>query len=248
MLPASTSGPRRSPHVTVAPRTRRSGHERRRSSPPDASPSWSRRGADGAVRGFALVTTPGSGGGASPSDAAYLSLLAVDPSAQGSGLGRALLVAAVQEVRAAGHEHCMLHALEDNAPRPPPLPQRGVPAGGRAVPARAERPTDADLRGLTRASRTGRHDRRPVALPGDPTVPGGPTRHSTPDPRDDVVAVVPEFLAHRRLRRVRHARDRGLRTVGDRVQCQVGDPLVSERVHVQAVLGPELGAAEMRVA
>ncbi|PZE56605.1 hypothetical protein DEJ24_12960 [Curtobacterium sp. MCPF17_001] len=73
-------------------------------------------GADGAVRGFALVTTPGSGGGASPSDAAYLSLLAVDPSAQGGGLGRALLVAAVQEARAAGHEHCMLHALEDNAP------------------------------------------------------------------------------------------------------------------------------------
>jgi ribosomal protein S18 acetylase RimI-like enzyme len=71
---------------------------------------------DDAVRGFALVTAPGTGGGAGPADAAYLSLLAVDPSAQGSGLGRVLLVAAVAAVRDAGHEHCMLHALEDNAP------------------------------------------------------------------------------------------------------------------------------------
>lgn len=70
----------------------------------------------GTVRGFALVTAPGTGGGAGPADAAYLSLLAVDPTAQGSGLGRALLVAAVDAARAAGHEHCMLHALEDNAP------------------------------------------------------------------------------------------------------------------------------------
>ncbi|WIB25621.1 GNAT family N-acetyltransferase [Curtobacterium sp. MCSS17_015] len=67
------------------------------------------------VRGFALVTAPGTGGGSGPADAAYLSLLAVDPSAQGSGLGRALLVAAVDAARDAGHDHCMLHALEDNA-------------------------------------------------------------------------------------------------------------------------------------
>jgi ribosomal protein S18 acetylase RimI-like enzyme len=73
--------------------------------------------ADGdGVRGFALVTAPGTGGVAGPADAAYLSLLAVDPSAQGSGLGRALLVAAVDAAHAAGHERCVLHALEDNAP------------------------------------------------------------------------------------------------------------------------------------
>ncbi|PYY36193.1 hypothetical protein DEJ16_10235 [Curtobacterium sp. MCJR17_055] len=71
---------------------------------------------DDGVRGFALVTAPGTGGGVGPADAAYLSLLAVDPAAQGSGLGRALLVAAVDAARDAGYEHCMLHALEDNAP------------------------------------------------------------------------------------------------------------------------------------
>jgi ribosomal protein S18 acetylase RimI-like enzyme len=68
------------------------------------------------VGGFALVTAPGTGGGAGPTDAAYLSLLAVDPAAQGSGLGRSLLLAAVDAARDAGYEHCMLHALEDNAP------------------------------------------------------------------------------------------------------------------------------------
>lgn len=70
---------------------------------------------DDGVRGFALVTAPGTGGDG-PAGAAYLSLLAVDPSAQGSGLGRALLVAAVDAARAAGYAHCSLHALEDNAP------------------------------------------------------------------------------------------------------------------------------------
>ena len=85
------------------------------------------------IRGFALVTAPGTGGtsgtdisnggtddgasgAAEPADAAYISLLAVAPSAQGSGLGRALLVAAVDAARDAGHEHCTLHAIEDNAP------------------------------------------------------------------------------------------------------------------------------------
>jgi ribosomal protein S18 acetylase RimI-like enzyme len=82
---------------------------------------------DGGIRGFALVTAPGTGGtgdtsgtgtsgAAEPADAAYISLLAVAPSAQGSGLGRALLVAAVDAARQAGHEHCTLHAIEDNAP------------------------------------------------------------------------------------------------------------------------------------
>lgn len=64
--------------------------------------------------GFALVTAPGSGG--TPSDAAYLSLLAVAPSAQGHGLGRRLLAAAVDAAAAAGHDRCELHALDDNAP------------------------------------------------------------------------------------------------------------------------------------
>jgi ribosomal protein S18 acetylase RimI-like enzyme len=67
-------------------------------------------------RGFALVTAPGSGGPEGPQDAAYLSLLAVDPDAQGAGTGRALLTAAVEAARAAGYPRCVLHALEDNAP------------------------------------------------------------------------------------------------------------------------------------
>ncbi|PZF58776.1 hypothetical protein DEJ23_02955 [Curtobacterium sp. MCSS17_008] len=69
---------------------------------------------DGAPVGFALVTAPGTGG--APSDAAYLSLLAVAPGAQGHGLGRRLLAAAVSAAAEAGYAHCELHALDDNAP------------------------------------------------------------------------------------------------------------------------------------
>jgi ribosomal-protein-alanine N-acetyltransferase len=69
---------------------------------------------DGSPSGFALVTAPGTGG--APSDAAYLSLLAVAPAAQGHGLGRRLLAAAVDAAAAAGYDRCELHALDDNAP------------------------------------------------------------------------------------------------------------------------------------
>ncbi|MDP4333274.1 GNAT family N-acetyltransferase [Curtobacterium sp. A7_M15] len=68
------------------------------------------------VAGFALVTAPGTGRDGDPEDAAYLSLLAVDPRAQGHGLGRSLLRAAVAEAGAAGHGRSLLHALDDNAP------------------------------------------------------------------------------------------------------------------------------------
>lgn len=71
---------------------------------------------DAALVGFALVTAPGTGLPDDPADAAYLSLLAVDPRAQGRGLGRSLLRAAVAEAGRAGHGRCLLHALEDNAP------------------------------------------------------------------------------------------------------------------------------------
>ncbi len=70
--------------------------------------------AGGVPVGFALVTAPGTGGTAG--DAAYLSLLAVDPHAQGHGLGRRLLTAAVTAAAEAGHDRCELHALDDNAP------------------------------------------------------------------------------------------------------------------------------------
>lgn len=71
---------------------------------------------DGGLAGFALVTAPGTGSSDDPADAAYLSLLAVDPRAQGHGLGRSLLRAAVSRAEHAGHHRCLLHALEDNAP------------------------------------------------------------------------------------------------------------------------------------
>jgi ribosomal protein S18 acetylase RimI-like enzyme len=51
-----------------------------------------------------------------PVDAAYLSLLAVRPDLQARGVGRALLVAAVEAADAAGHPAVVLHALADNLP------------------------------------------------------------------------------------------------------------------------------------
>lgn len=68
------------------------------------------------LAGFALVTAPGTGGPGDPEDAAYLSLLAVHPRAQGLGAGRDLLRAAVEAAARSGHARCVLHALEDNAP------------------------------------------------------------------------------------------------------------------------------------
>jgi ribosomal protein S18 acetylase RimI-like enzyme len=66
--------------------------------------------------GFVLVTAPGTGRPTDPSDAAYLSLLAVRPDLQARGVGRALLVAAVEAADAAGHPAVVLHALADNLP------------------------------------------------------------------------------------------------------------------------------------
>lgn len=68
------------------------------------------------IAGFVLVTAPGTGGPGDPTDAAYLSLLAVAPRAQGRGVGRELLAAAVTAAARSGHPRVVLHALEDNAP------------------------------------------------------------------------------------------------------------------------------------
>jgi ribosomal protein S18 acetylase RimI-like enzyme len=92
--------------------------------------SWRvRRGVGGGLDGFGLVTAPGTGRVQDPADAAYLSLLATAPAAQGAGLGAAMLEALTDDVRAAGHPAVVLHSLADNAPA-----GRGYPApGGRAV-------------------------------------------------------------------------------------------------------------------
>lgn len=72
------------------------------------------RDPEGVVQGFGLVTAPGTGRAQDPADAAYLSLLAVAPAAQGGGLGTALLAALLGDVRAAGHPRAVLHVLADN--------------------------------------------------------------------------------------------------------------------------------------
>ncbi|RKR74567.1 GNAT family N-acetyltransferase [Frondihabitans australicus] len=72
------------------------------------------RASDDVVRGFGLVTAPGTGRPDDPADAAYLSLLAVDPDLQGGGLGSLLLGGLVDDTRAAGHRRVVLHVITDN--------------------------------------------------------------------------------------------------------------------------------------
>ncbi|MCS5732318.1 GNAT family N-acetyltransferase [Herbiconiux daphne] len=67
------------------------------------------------VDGFVLVTAPGSGTTDDPIDAAVVGLLAVRPDRQARGLGRALLLAAQQQLVHLGHERAVLHTLDDNA-------------------------------------------------------------------------------------------------------------------------------------
>lgn len=72
------------------------------------------RGQEARLDGFALVTAPGTGRPEDPTDAAYLSLLAVRPDAQAHGVGRVLLAAAVRAAADAGHPAVALHVLADN--------------------------------------------------------------------------------------------------------------------------------------
>ncbi|WP_258061020.1 GNAT family N-acetyltransferase [Rathayibacter rathayi] len=64
--------------------------------------------------GFALLLPAGSGFEADPPEAAHLALLAVDPRAQGAGVGRRLL-AAVEERAARVAPTVVLHVLTENA-------------------------------------------------------------------------------------------------------------------------------------
>ena len=106
---------------------------------------------DAALVGFALVTAPGTGMPDDPVDAAYLSLLAVDPRAQGRGLGRSLLRAAVAGAGRAGHQRCLLHALEDNEPALALYRSAGFRPVGPVFPhALHGRPTRAWLTGADR--------------------------------------------------------------------------------------------------
>jgi len=93
--------------------------------------------------GFALVTAPDTGDD-DLGDAAYLSLLAVDPRVQGRGLGRSLLRAAVEAAGRAGYSRCLLHALDDNAPALRLYRSAGFRPVGAAFPhALSGRPTRA---------------------------------------------------------------------------------------------------------
>ncbi|MFJ4221094.1 GNAT family N-acetyltransferase [Curtobacterium luteum] len=141
---------------------------------------------DARVAGFALVTAPGTGGPGDPEDAAYLSLLAVDPRTQGLGLGRDLLRAAVDAASRAGHARCVLHALEDNAPalglyrsagfrpwgEPFAHPLSGRPT--RAWVASGDRPgpeCDAVTRGSAPSRGPGAHRPGSATGPTSPAVP-----------------------------------------------------------------------------
>ncbi|PPH38076.1 hypothetical protein C5C28_03035 [Rathayibacter rathayi] len=73
-----------------------------------------RRGGGIACVGFALLLPAGSGFEADPPEAAHLALLAVDPRAQGAGVGRRLL-AAVEERAARVAPTVVLHVLTENA-------------------------------------------------------------------------------------------------------------------------------------
>lgn len=80
----------------------------------DRSVSWLIAGAAGQVDGFTLATAPGSGMPTDPSQAAVVGLLAVDPNRQARGLGRILLHGVSRQLRIAGYEQAVLHALLDN--------------------------------------------------------------------------------------------------------------------------------------
>jgi ribosomal protein S18 acetylase RimI-like enzyme len=126
---------------------------------------------DGGLAGFALVTAPGSGGSDDPEDAAYLSLLAVAPRAQGHGLGRSLLRAAVAEAARAGHERCLLHALEENAPALRLYANAGFRPHGEVFPhALSGRPTRAWIAVSAPGERT---SPRPASAT-EPTSPAAP--------------------------------------------------------------------------
>ncbi|MBE7699062.1 GNAT family N-acetyltransferase [Oerskovia sp. Sa1BUA8] len=69
----------------------------------------------GGVVGFALATRPGSGIESDPPESPVLGLLAVDPRAQGSGLGRRLLEHVTELLAGQGYSRAVLHVLTDNA-------------------------------------------------------------------------------------------------------------------------------------
>lgn len=63
------------------------------------------------ILGFGLMTQPGTGNADDPADAAYFSLLAVAPDAQGRGFGALLLGELIDDARAAGHRSAVLHTI-----------------------------------------------------------------------------------------------------------------------------------------
>src|SRR5689334_13952536 len=66
------------------------------------------------LMGFLLATKAGSGLGTDPPEAPVVGLLAVDPSAQGRGLGGSLLSAITGELAQRGYELAVLHVLTEN--------------------------------------------------------------------------------------------------------------------------------------
>jgi ribosomal protein S18 acetylase RimI-like enzyme len=66
------------------------------------------------VAAFGHLAPPGTGNADDPPDAAYLGLVAVDPSDQGRGLGTAVIATLLEDARAAGLEQAVLHVRVGN--------------------------------------------------------------------------------------------------------------------------------------
>jgi GNAT superfamily N-acetyltransferase len=124
---------------------------------PDADPelAWGARDASGALTGFALARAPRRSG--APADLGHVSLLAVQPSARGAGVGGRLWDAATAALRARGRARVRLGAD----------PERLLPG----VPASAPRATWRFLR--ARGVRPGRME-SDLLLDLGPPVEGHP--------------------------------------------------------------------------
>lgn len=133
----------------------------------DQSVAWT-VATDGAgdVVGFAVGTGPGSGLASDPPGAAVLGLLAVDPRAQGAGLGRRLLRDVTGLLARTGYPRAVLHVLTDNVGAVSLYERHGwVPWGEPVEHALLRRDSQTYVRELTRSDH---HDGADASTPMGP--------------------------------------------------------------------------------
>ncbi|MEV7963601.1 MULTISPECIES: GNAT family N-acetyltransferase [Oerskovia] len=120
----------------------------------------------GDVVGFAVGTRPGSGLASDPPGAPVLGLLAVDPRAQGAGLGRRLLRDVTGLLARQGYSRAVLHVLTDNVGAVSLYERHGwVPRGDPVEHALLRRDSQTYVRDLTRADH---HDGADASTPTGP--------------------------------------------------------------------------------